>query len=1016
MKAHLTKVKSAFSSLGPKRITIILLVAILLVFVLASFFRQGTINTHLQVESLSSDYSNVESESVFDIPYYSSVKAAYERDNLALSTTDLVISTDDMTGTTIGVDDPRYGDAVTAYLNDNQSLSGEVMILESDKTISFVQPHDFEGLYRIAIDYFETENNINDTQIALTINGESPFYESQTLVLPSSWSFVSETFKLDRYENEIQPTSEKNKAWRTHQISDYRGLHPGLFEFHLEKDDVITLASVNGGLLIGNITFVTEDPLISYEDYLSLHGDHDVVDSMIMTSARLMSSRTDPSIRLRAEQDPSNLFYDTQSLRLNVIHGESWQNAGQAITYVIDAPASGYYHLSFKYRQYMIKDMAVFRKITVNGDIPFKDFEHVAFPYTTTFVNRTLTTEDGTPLKIWLEAGANEVSFEAVNYPYRTTIETIRQTMKNIQDLALDIKRYTSGGTDRYRDWDIEAYFPDAAGEINQWATILRDAHQALAPASINDNPSEIGSLLVAADRLEDIALDINKLPSRMVQFSDGDSSVNQILGLLMQNLMRSNLEMERFVFHGDNDLTKPFANIFVRVFEGAKRLILSFINNPYSASTKDDGALQVWVNHPRQYIEIMQTLIDQNYDGDMKVTLSQMPDQNKLILANTSGEAPDVAIGVNHWIPYEFAIREASLDLRQFSGYADLVTNFTKGAMIPYVFEEGVYGLPGTQNFWVTYYRKDILESIGISDVPQTWDEIIEILPLLQSYGMNYFVPLAMFSGLKPFVATLPFIYQFGGDLYTADGMQTAINSEETLEGIKLMSELFTHYNVPKYVGNFFNHFRYGMLPIGISDLSTYLMLETAAAELDGLWAMDLHPGVYDPQSDEIIRYAAVGGQSNMILSSTEHKDDAWDFLSWWMSEDIQTEFAFTLQSTYGKAYFWNTANINAFANIPMPSAYKDIILEQWTHGIEASRIPGNYMVERELSNAWTKIVFEGTNPRQALDEAVRISNREILYKMAEFGYTANGVIIKEYVVPSIYNIDRWLTEVDHD
>jgi hypothetical protein len=58
-----------------------------------------------------------------------------------------------------------------------------------------------------------------------------------------------------------------------------------------------------------------------------------------------------------------------------------------------------------------------------------------------------------------------------------------------------------------------------------------------------------------------------------------------------------------------------------------------------------------VWVNHPRQYIEIMQTMIDQQYHGEMRITLSQMPDQNKLILANATGESPDIAIGVNHWI-----------------------------------------------------------------------------------------------------------------------------------------------------------------------------------------------------------------------------------------------------------------------------------------------------------------------------------------------------------------------------
>ncbi len=153
------------------------------------------------------------------------------------------------------------------------------------------------------------------------------------------------------------------------------------------------------------------------------------------------------------------------------------------------------------------------------------------------------------------------------------------------------------------------------------------------------------------------------------------------------------------------------------------------------------------------------------------------------------------------------------------------------------------------------------------------------------------------------------------------------------------------------------------------------------------------------------------------MIMSSTAYPEEAWEFLEWWMSTPIQSEFAFLLQSTYGQAYFWNTANMEAFETISMPDEYKDIILAQWEYGMEASRIPGAYMVERSISNAWTSIVFEGTNPRQALDEAVRVSDREIIYKMAEFGYTENGgVIVKEYIVPSIYNIDRWLTEVNHD
>lgn len=1013
LKKGTIPIKTFFSQMTTKRYITLFLSVFFIVIIIVSFFKQSEINAFYDPAPLISDYDNVLISDAYNQALYTTVKQSYVERNVNDTEIETTIVPSLMSGTEIDGSHSLYGEQAESY-EAYANLAENPFLLDRNQPITFTNPASESGLYYFAFDFHELENNINQAQISIKVNGEAPFYESQTLVIPSKWVLATSEFKLDRYENEIQPNSLKVYEWRTHDIYDYRGMHRGLFAFELSPGDEITIEYVNAKLLIGAFHFVKNESIPTYEDYL-LNNPGNIVNDKITIASREIYHRNDPSIRLRPEQDPSNLYYNTQFLRLNVIFGDSWQNSGQSITYQIETETAGYYHLSFKYRQYLIKDLPVFRKIKVNGEVPFNYLESYAFPYTTSFLNRTLVGPDEEPLKIYLEEGMNEITLEAVNYTYREVIEVLQYTMNEIQSLALDVKRYTSGGTDRYRDWDIDQYFPTAAYDIYTWAVLLEETYEKLLPLSDVDQPSEIGNMKVAATRLKNIAVDINKLPSRMVQFSDGDSSVNQMLGNLTQRLLRTNMEFERLVLHGDVDLDRPYANIFVSFFEGAKRLVLSFINNPYSASQRRDDELTVWVNHPRQYIEIMQTMIDQSYDGDIRITLSQMPDQNKLILANASGQAPDVAIGVNHWIPYDFAVRSASLDLRQFEGYEEVVSNFTPGAMIPYVFEDGVFGLPETQNFWVTYYRKDILDSIGITEIPQTWDEIIEILPLLQSYGMNYFVPLAQFSGLKPFVATMPFIYQFGGDLYTEDGMSTAINTEETLEGIRLMSELFTLYNVPKFVASFYNNFRYGTIPIGISDLSTYILLETAAVELDGLWGMDLHPGVYDEETDEIVRYSSVGAQASMIMSTTNFPQESWDFLEWFMSTEVQSEFAFLLQSTYGQAYFWNTANVEAFKTLSMPDEYKDIVLEQWTYGLEASRIPGAYMVERELSNAWTKIVFEGTNPRQALDESVRISNREIIYKMAEFGYTDNGVILKPYRVPSIYNIHEWLTEVNH-
>lgn len=944
---------------------------------------------------------------VYGIPTYTAKQDFYQEAGVAQTGYEKAYNANEIEGLPVALNDQDYGAIV-----ENYDFPNDVFLIDSQNSISFIYDGQDSGIISLALDYYLLDQGTEDTKIAITINQQYQFYESQTLVLPSTWMFAEDNFPLDRYENELQPQSMKVNQWSSHVIRDMKAMHAYPYSFYVEYGDEIQISFVNANVLIGLVQVVTSSPLIEYETYREIGPTAPIIDTLSMISSRSMVSRSDASIRLRTEQDASSMFYDTQFLRLNTIFGDSWERGGQQITYEVNVETTGYYALSFRYRQYLQNDMVTMRSIYINGNVPFQEFLAMAFPYTLQFKNRTLSQANGEPYYVYLEAGVNTITLEAVNYAYRFALETIQTIMSQIQQLALSIKRYTAGSNDLYRDWEIETYFPSAKNQLIGWADQLDMMYEQLVHLSIHANPSQLANVKVSSARLRNFANQINRLPGLMVQFADGDSSVNQMLGALLQEMMRSSLEIERIMVHGDVALPRSTATFFRSAYEGSARLILSFINNPYSATQMDEEQINVWVNFPRPYIEIMQAMIDQFYPGDREVKLSQMPDENKLILSNISGQSPDVAVGVNHWIPYDFAAREAALDLRQFNGYTETVSHFSRGAMIPYVFEEGVFGLPLTQNFWVTFYRRDIMESIGVNAIPQTWDDVIGILPLLQSYGLNYFLPLSQYSGLKPFVATLPFIHQFGGQLYAEDGMSTTINAEDTLKGITLMAELFTLYNIPKFVASFYNQFRYGTLPIGIGDLGTYLLLSSAASELDGLWAMDLHPGYRDPVNQTINRSSATGAQGSMILANTNLPDDSWEFLSWWMSTPIQTLFGSTLQSTYGKTYFWNSANLEAFAQSSMPQEYKSVVLAQWEYALEASRIPGTYMVERELSNAWTNIVFQGINPRQAIDEAVRISNREIIYKMAEFGYTFQGEILKPYPVPTIDNIDWWLTQ----
>ena len=89
-------------------------------------------------------------------------------------------------------------------------------------------------------------------------------------------------------------------------------------------------------------------------------------------------------------------------------------------------------------------------------------------------------------------------------------------------------------------------------------------------------------------------------------------------------------------------------------------------------------------------------------------------------MLANESGDAPDVATGVNYSIPFELGIRGALKDLTEFSDFAEVAERYNAGLIMPYVIGESIYALPETMNFQVMFYRNDILDKLGL-EIPQT-------------------------------------------------------------------------------------------------------------------------------------------------------------------------------------------------------------------------------------------------------------------------------------------------------
>lgn len=59
-----------------------------------------------------------------------------------------------------------------------------------------------------------------------------------------------------------------------------------------------------------------------------------------------------------------------------------------------------------------------------------------------------------------------------------------------------------------------------------------------------------------------------------------------------------------------------------------------SFQPNPYQTIGADEGELEVWVNRPRQYVDLLQQMTDETFTPEtgIRVKFSLMPDPAKLV------------------------------------------------------------------------------------------------------------------------------------------------------------------------------------------------------------------------------------------------------------------------------------------------------------------------------------------------------------------------------------------------
>jgi ABC-type glycerol-3-phosphate transport system substrate-binding protein len=657
--------------------------------------------------------------------------------------------------------------------------------------------------------------------------------------------------------------------------------------------------------------------------------------------------------------------------------------------------------------------------VEIDGQTPYAELREIEFAYTGSKYDYQYA--DG---KVYLTAGEHTLGMLVEMPQMQETIAQVERIMDDLQDIGLSLQQVAGSDADATRTWEIEKYIPGVTQRLTDLQSELEALYSHM-EQQYGDEPASSQNLKLAADILEQVLEEPERLPTRTHDINVGSSSATSYLAELINGWKNQGLSLDRIYLTGeDASLPDPNGDFFVNLINGIKKFFHSLLSKDSgytTAAVNDDTVLTVWVNRSVQYVEMIQTLCDSRYEGytdanGNKITIqfSVMPDEGKLLLANASNTGPDVALGVSGDKPYQLALRGAIYPLTAFEDFDEFVEGkFLKEAYEPFIYDDDIYAMPETQQFNVLMYRTDIMERLGL-EIPRTWEDVANMMPALRRSGMNFYMPLSSQTGIKSVENIAVFFWQAAAakgedptySLYSEDGIRTTLNNETNIEAFQLLTDLYLLYGLQNNMPSFYNNFRYGVSPVGIGSFSNYVQMLYAAPEIADDWAIAPVPG-FEAEDGTICNQMTTIGSSAIIMEDSDKKEAAWDFIKWWMSDETQSEFAQTLQSKFGSAYIWNSANVNAFSKLAIPEEDRAVILEQWQHTENIRHTPASYMLERSLSDAWYDVVNGHIPVRRALNEAAVNTQQELTIKLQEFDYvSASGQVIRPYSMKPIEEI----------
>ena len=873
----------------------------------------------------------------------------------------------------------EYGfDGTTLYTSESSSVTWEFDVPQS-------------GLYNIIVNYFTVEGKGNKICRKVLIDGIVPFKEASSVNFKRIFE-NQEAIKQDEMGNDLLPMQQEKNCWCVTALRDNTKRTSDKLAFDLEKGKhTLTFKAVYEPLVISTIEFVPAEFIPSYSEYISASCENQAQNVNIKIEGEAAQLKSDSSIIPVADQGKYFTYpADPTRIRLNTIGGTNWSIAGQWVQWNFTVPSDGLYKITFRAKQSLNVGATSTRELYIDDEIPFKECSYLKFKYSTDWQDVTVAKADGEDALFYFTAGEHTLKLEANLGELSEIIDKAQQTLLSLNSVYRKILMLTGSSPDIYRDYGFEKQVPEIFPTLKEELENLNKIIDDLKSDSGQENEN-IAILITLREVVEKFIKDPEKIAKNFGSFSSNLTA----MGTVLSNLKNRPLAIDRiFITSSDVEINKIKGNFFKSLIYDVRKFLLSFVANYNSvSSTSGEGkTVTVWLGNGttagRDQANVLKQLCQNYFTPQTGINVNlQLVSPGALLPSVITGKSPDVALSQGAGDPVNYACRNAAFDISKFPDFDNVIKRFHPSAMTPFKYNGGCFALPETQNFPVMFYRKDILEELNLT-VPETWVDVINMIPELQKHQMNFGLPQAISQDGNAGVALsafMTFLYQSGGELYRDFGKSSALDDVKTIHTFSEWTQYYTQYELPLQY-DFSNRFRTGDVPIGIADYGTYNTLSIFAPELDGLWGISIVPGT--KKSDGTINHTVAGSVSgSMIMKNAKDYDSAWQFVCWWTSADTQYRFGNAVEDILGSAARYATANIEAAKKIPWRDEESKILEKQWEYVEGIPEVPGGYVTGRFFDFAFRNVVNASKEAGTEIITAAANINSELTIKRKEFG-----------------------------